>query len=96
MVAQNKRVALSLPLEIDDLLTELSKLTATPKTAIITELLTDSLPVIAQVIEAIKQAKSGQKNLAIETMAKFLADGSNTLNQAHIDFGGIKAKHGDQ
>lgn len=95
-MAQNKRVALSLAPEIDEILTELSKLTAQPKTAIITELLTDALPVMGQVIVAIKQAKTGQEKLALETMAKFLADGSNTLNQSHIEFGGLKAKYADK
>lgn len=93
---KNKRVALTLPPELDDILTQLSELTATPKTAIITEILTDTMPVFMEVIKAIKQSKEGQNQLAIETAAKFLQNASQTLNQAHIDFGGLKAKHGDQ
>lgn len=95
-MSQNKRVALSLPPKIDDILTELSKLTAQPKTVIITELLSDSLPIFEQVIKAINEAKQGHEQLAIETMGKFLAETSNSLNQAHIEFGGVKAKHGKQ
>lgn len=93
---QNKRVALTLPPEIDDVLTEISQLTATPKTALITELLSDSMPVMLEVCKAIKQVKEGQKQLVIETMGKFLGTASNSLNQAHIDFGGLKGKYDKQ
>ena len=93
-MSQSQRVALTLPSEIDDVLTQISKLTGTPKTKLITELLKDAMPVMVQVIKAIKQAKEGQESLAIETMGKFLKDASNSLNQAHIDYGGIKATHG--
>lgn len=92
-MAQNKRVALTLPPDLDAILTELSELTATPKTAIITEILNDTMPIFSEVIKAIKASKEGQKELAIETAAKFLNDASLKLNQAHIDFGGMKAKH---
>lgn len=92
---KNKRVALTLPPELDDMLTELSELSATPKTAIITEILTDMTPILSEVVKALKQTKEGQKELAIETAAKFLQGASSMLNQAHIDFGAVKAKHGD-
>ena len=91
--SKSKRIALTLPPEIDSLLAEVSALTGTAKTGLITELLRDTVPVMKQVIESIKQAKQGQEKLAIETMAKFLSDASIKLNQAHIDFGGEKAKY---
>lgn len=93
---RNKRVALTLTPELDAILTQLSELTATPKTAIITEILNDMTPILTEVVSALKQTKEGQKELAIETAAKFLQGASQMLNQAHIDFGGIKAKHGDK
>lgn len=92
---KNKRVALTLPPALDDILTELSGLTSTPKTAIITEILNDTMPIFSEVIKAIKASKDGQKEVAIETAAKFLQDASSMLNQAHMDFGGMKAKNGD-
>lgn len=95
-MTKNKRVALTLPPEIDSVLTELSSLSNQPKTAIITEILTDSLPIFSTVIDALKAVKEGQNQIAIDAAAKFLQDASNSINQAHIDFGGIKAKHGDQ
>lgn len=91
---RNVRVALTLPPDIDEALTRLSTLQTMPKTAFITDILRDMLPVILQTIEAIEEVKQGQKKLALERMANLLADGSNDLNQAHIDFGGLKEKHG--
>lgn len=88
-----KRVALTLPPEIDGVLTKLSKMQKVPKTQIITELLRDVVPVLEQVIQAMEEAKKGQQKLAIETMSNFLGNASAKLNQAHIDFGGIKAKN---
>lgn len=91
---RNVRVALTLPPDIDEALTRLSTLQTMPKTAFITDILRDMLPVMLQTIEAIEEVKQGQKKLALDRMANLLADGSNDLNQAHIDFGGLKEKHG--
>lgn len=93
-MAKNKRVALTLTPDVDDVLTELSDLLGQPKTALITEILVDSLPTFKGVILAIKQTKQGQKELAIETAAKFLQEASTSLNQSHLDLGELKGKHG--
>jgi len=93
-MAKNKRVALTLSPEVDDVLTELSGLLGQPKTALITEILVDALPTFRGITQAIKQAKDGQKEQALETASKFLQDASQSLNQAHMDFGGMKVKHG--
>ena len=91
-MAKNKRIALSVPPDIDAVLTALSKATNTPKTAIITELLSDTLPTMRGVLEAINAAKQGQQELAVQAMAGFLSKASTALNQAHIDFGEIKGE----
>ena len=88
------RVGLALPRDIDEPLDKLSKLQSMTKTAFITDILRDMIPVMHQTIEAIEQVKQGQKKLALDRMANLLADGSNDLNQALIDFGGLKEKHG--
>lgn len=88
------RVGLALPRDIDEPLDKLSKLQSMTKTAFITDILRDMIPVMHQTIEAIEQLKQGQKKLALDLMANLLADGSNDLNQAHIDFCGLKEKHG--
>lgn len=92
MKPKPRRVALTLPPEIDDILSEISKLTATPKTAIITDILNDAVPAFNQVIEALKQAQSGKKRLAIDAMAAFLSDASKNLNQFSFDLGEMRGK----
>ena len=89
-----KRVALALPEDVDLALSKMSVLTGQPKTAIITELLIDALPIIQQVIKAIDEAKTGQLEAAVQTTAKFLAETSLSLNQTHLDLGELKGKHG--
>ena len=95
-MAKNTRVGLSLPPSINDVLTRMSLISGQPKTAIITEILNDSVPLMEQVVKALEETKKGQHEVALKTMENFLADTSNSLNQAHIEFGGVKAKHGKQ
>lgn len=89
-MAQKHRVALTLNDELDSVLTTLSKLTSSPKTAIITELLMESLPVFHTVINAIEAARLGQQQAVVDSLAGFLQDASGIVNQAHIDFGEMK------
>lgn len=93
-MAKAKRVALAIPESIDEVLTKLSELTGQPKTAIITELLTDAEPVFREVIKAMEQAKEGQMKAAVDTCFGFLSDVSVQLNQSHLDLGELKGKHG--
>lgn len=80
------RVALTLPDSINEPLMVLSKLTNQPKTAIITELLTDIVPMLNEAIKAIKQAKEGQKDAVLNTMAEFVGNAVASYDQAVIDF----------
>ena len=93
-MANTKRLALSLPDDLDLALTKLSQLTGQPKSSIITEILSDALPFIAQVTEAIVEAKEGQLHQAVQTTAKFLEEATLKINQSHLDLGSLKAKHG--
>lgn len=93
-MAYAKRLSLALSAETDDAITKLAKLTGQPKTAVITELLNDSVPVLLQVIKAIEEAKQGQMQMAINTTAKFLTDATLQINQSHLDLGEMKGKHG--
>ena len=86
------RVALTLPDSINEPLTVLSKLTNQPKTAIITELLADIVPMLTQAINAIKQVKEGQKDAVLNTMAEFVGNAAAVYDQAQIDFNLAKEK----
>ena len=91
-MSRQKRVALTLTPLVDEVLTELSDLTGQPKTGIITEILTDSLPIFIQVIKAIKEAKEGQLEQAIQTTSKFIGDAQGIVSQAHLDLGELKGR----
>ena len=93
-MAYAKRLSLALNADIDDAITKLAKLTGQPKTAVITELLNDSVPVLLQVIKAIEEAKQGQMEMAINTTAKFLTEATLQLNQTHMDLGEMKGRNG--
>lgn len=87
-----KRIALTVPPEIDSVLSDLSKLTNTPKTAIILELLADVLPSLHQVVNSIKQIKEGQKELAVQGMVELLGKATMAANQAHLELGEMKGE----
>ena len=92
MMPRPRRVALTLSPNVDDVLTELSDLTGQPKTGIINEILTDSLPIFIQVVKALKEAKEGQLELAIKTTSKFIGDAQGIVSQAHLDLGELKGR----
>ncbi len=95
-MAKCKRIALSLPPESDAVITKLSKLVNTPKTAIITELVVQALPHIELAIKAIEESKKNQVEQAIQTVAGFLQEASMQVNQAHIEFGQLKGSLNDK
>lgn len=93
-MAKTRRVGLALTDEVDLALSKLSSLTGQSKSGIISELLTDALPILQQVIKAIDEAKTGQLQAAVQTTAKYLAETSLQLNQTHLNLGELKGKHG--
>lgn len=91
-MAKSKRVALTLQPHIDEPLTRLSKLLNIPKTAIITDLLTETSPMIVQMLQAIDQYKEGQKQLATETLEEFMARAKLTMSQSELELVQLKRK----
>lgn len=89
-MTQKRRIALTVDGELDEVLTALAKMTKTPKTAVITEILTESLPAMRMVLDSLDAIKHEKKLAAIDVMGKFLSDASSLVNQAHIDFGEVK------
>lgn len=86
------RVALTLPDSLNLPLTELSKLLNQPKTAIITEMLADTIPVMVEAIRSIQKMKEGQKEVVLETMADFIATVSSAKDQMELDIKNSKEK----
>lgn len=89
----SKRIALSVPEDLDEILTRLSRELQKPKTAIITEMLKDALPTLVQVLDAIEESKKGQSQVLVESVAKFITDASASMNQKKIEFEEIRKKH---
>lgn len=89
---RHKRIALTVPPAMDEILTELSKLTNTPKTVIILELMTDLVPSLEQVIKSIKQVKQGQEELALSGMASLFSKATSTGKEALIALDDLKGQ----
>lgn len=89
----NKRIALSVPADIDDILNRLSRELEKPKTAIITEMLRDALPLLANLLNAVTEAKKGQSQALTDSVANFLRDAAITVNQQQIEFEDLKQKY---
>lgn len=92
MAAKNKRIALTVPPDIDAVLAELSRLTNTPKTAIVMELITDLTPSLQQVITSIKQVKEGQKEIAVQGMMDLMVKASTRAKQGVLEMEQVKGE----
>lgn len=79
-----KRIALSVPPDMDDVLDKLSDLTGQPKTKIILEMMEQYVPVLQQTVEALEQIRDNKEN-ALSIVQKFagdlLLDGNQMLGQ---------------
>lgn len=84
-MAKGKRVALCLPSHIDEPITKLSKITNSPKTAIITDILENVAPQMNLVIEAIESAKENQQAAAMGVLDEFMARAALQLAQAELE-----------
>lgn len=99
MKSKVKRVALALPPEVDDVLTRLSRALGTPKTAIITELVVESLPVFRLVLGTVEKAQGYKQEAAysalgtiLEGSKEGLADIASKIAQAELDLEELKGK----
>lgn len=88
------RIAITVRGELDETLNKLSKLMNTPKTAIISDILNDTLPALKKVVEAIEEVKQGQEAVALKTVEGFLVDTAAGLNQQSIEFEELKKTYG--
>ena len=82
MSNQKKRIALTVPDDIDNVLERLSSLTNAPKTKIIMELLQEYLPVLDRTATALEQIIADKENahdIAIKFGNELLLDSSEKL-----------------
>ena len=88
-----KRIALSVPPEMEEVLDKISDLTGQPKTKIILEMLEQYVPVLEQTIEALEQIRDNKEN-ALSIVQKFagdlLLDGNQMLGQIATEVKNLK------
>lgn len=89
MQKQRNRVNLTLDDELFATLTELSKLSGTPRAAIIHELLTDVKPHLDLSIDLIKKLKANQMQMSDARMVfnNLIADAGDVINHAQAEVG---------
>ena len=64
-----KRIALSVPPDMDDLLDKVSALTGQPKTKVIVEMLEQYVPILEQMLKALEQIRDNKED-ALEIAKK--------------------------
>lgn len=78
-MSQSGRIAITVPLELDTSITELSKLLKTTKTKIILGILQDMKPHIEKTIKAVKLAQKGKDELLSKALHDSLDEAKESL-----------------
>lgn len=73
MANQKKRIALTVPEDVDAVLEKLSDLTGAPKTRLIMEILQEYLPIFERTVNALEQIASDKEN-AVDIAKKFASE----------------------
>lgn len=88
-----KRIALSVPPDMEEVLDKISDLTGQPKTKIILEMLEQYLPVLEQTLVALEQIRDNKED-ALSIVQKFagdlLLDGNQKLGQIATEVKNLK------
>ena len=82
MSNQKKRIALTVPDDMDAVLERLSELTGAPKTRLIMEMLQEYLPILERTLGALEQIvadKENAKDIAKKFASEMLLDGNEKL-----------------
>ena len=88
-----KRIALSVPPEMDEVLERLAALTNQPKTKLILEMLEEYVPVLEQAINALEQIQANKENasnIAKQFASEMLLDGNQKLGQIASEVKNLK------
>jgi predicted DNA-binding protein len=88
-----KRIALSVPPDMEEVLDKISDLTGQPKTKIILEMLEQYVPVLEQTLVALEQIRDNKED-ALSIVQKFagdlLLDGNQKLGQIATEVKNLK------
>ena len=88
-----KRIALSVPPDMEELLDKISELTGQPKTKIILEMLEQYVPILEQMLKALEQIRDNKENalnIAKQFASEMLLDGDQKLGQIATEVKNLK------
>ena len=88
-----KRIALSVPPDMEELLDKISELTGQPKTKIILEMLEQYVPILEQMLKALEQIRDNKEdalNIAKQFASEMLLDGNQKLGQIATEVEDLK------
>ena len=90
---RRKRIALSVPPDMEELLDKISELTGQPKTKIILEMLEQYVPILEQMLKALEQIRDNKEdalNIAKQFASEMLLDGNQKLGQIATEVKNLK------
>ena len=88
-----KRIALSVPPDMEELLDKISELTGQPKTKIILEMLEQYVLILEQMLKALEQIRDNKEdalNIAKQFASEMLLDGNQKLGQIATEVKNLK------
>ena len=88
-----KRIALSVPPDMEELLDKISELTGQPKTKIILEMLEQYVPILEQMLKALEQIRDNKEDalyIAKQFASEMLLDGNKKLGQISTEVKNLK------
>ena len=83
MPSQKPRLNLTLDDDLNDVITDLSKLLGIPKTRVITDLLVDVMPAMVEMRDALELVK--QKKSAVPNLARLAASANSKTGEINSD-----------
>jgi predicted DNA-binding protein len=90
---RRKRIALSVPPKMDEVLDRLAVLTNQPKTKLILEMLEEYAPILEQTLNALEQIKANKENapnIAKQFATEMLLDGNQKLGSIASEVKNLK------
>lgn len=90
---RRKRIALSVPPKMDEVLERLAVLTNQPKTKLILEMLEEYAPILEQTLNALEQIKANKENapnIAKQFATEMLLDGNQKLGNIATEVKNLK------
>lgn len=91
MPSQKPRLNLTLDDELNDVITDLAKLMGIPKTRVITDLLTDVMPVMVEMRDALKLVR--EKKSAVPNLARLAATANSKTGAINSQMADLLNQH---